>query len=395
MGNARKSMEMELYRKLARHLDELPGGYPATDSGVEIRILQQLFTPEEAKVALHLSLVSEEARVVALRAGLPVEAVTAILEGMERKGLLFASHDPGEPVRYMALQFVVGIWEFQVGRLTPELVKDFEEYLPVLFDAEAWRKAPQLRTVPVQEAIDSDLEILSYEKAEELVAAHDSFTVTPCICRSEMRLEGKGCDKPLETCLSFGSSADFYQMSGAGRAITREEAMEVLKKADKAGLVLSPGNAKDASFICACCGCCCGVLRSLKFQENPAELVSTPFVARVRTQECIGCRKCISRCQMDALAMEGRKVRLDPGRCIGCGLCVTTCPTRCIDLVRKPEAEQPFIPKTIVGTTIRLGKARGKLSNMKLVRMVLRSRIDRLRAPKLGRRGRTDEGQEN
>lgn len=383
-------MEMELYRKLARHLDDLPGGYPATDSGVEIRILEQLFTQEEAKVALHLSLVSEEARVVALRAGLPVEVVTAILEGMERKGLLFASHDPGEPVRYMALQFVVGIWEFQVGRLTPELVKDFEEYLPVLFDAEAWRKAPQLRTVPVHEAIDPDLEILSYEKAEELVAAHDSFTVTPCICRSEMRLEGKGCDKPLETCLSFGSSADFYQMSGAGRAITRKEAMEVLKKADRAGLVLSPGNAKDASFICACCGCCCGVMRSLKFQENPGELVSTPFVAKVRTEDCIGCRKCISRCQMDALVMEGRKVRLDPARCIGCGLCVTTCPTHCIDLVRKPESEQPFIPKTIAGTTIRLWKARGKLSNMKLVRMVLRSRIDRLRTPRLGRRGRTD-----
>lgn len=378
-------MDKDLYKRLARHLDDLPGGYPATKSGIEIRILEQLFTPEEAHIALQLSLVSEEARVVALRAGLPVAEVSVRLKEMERKGLLFASHEPGQPVRYMALQFVVGIWEFQVGRLTPELVRDFEEYLPFLFDAESWRKAPQIRTVPVHEAIDPDLEILSYEKAEELVGAHDSFTVTPCICRTEMRIEGKGCDKPLETCLSFGSSADFYQMSGAGRAITREEALLILKKADQAGLVLSPGNAQDASFICACCGCCCGVLRSLKFQEKPADLVSTPFVAQVRTDDCIGCRKCIGRCQMDALEMEGRKVRLDPSRCIGCGLCVTTCPTGCISLVRKPEAEQPFIPKNIAGTTIRLGKARGKLSNMKLVRMVVRSRIDRLRAPRLGR----------
>ncbi|HSP47332.1 MAG TPA: hypothetical protein VLN47_04570, partial [Clostridiaceae bacterium] len=110
---------MDLYKRLARHLDDLPGGYPATESGVEIRILDELFSPEEAQLALHLSLVSEEARVVALRAGLPVAEVTARLEEMERKGLLFASHDPGQPVRYMALQFVVGIWEFQVGRLTP------------------------------------------------------------------------------------------------------------------------------------------------------------------------------------------------------------------------------------------------------------------------------------
>lgn len=375
-------MDIDVYKRLAHHLDDLPGGYPPTESGVEIRILKQLFTPEEAKLALQLSLVSEEARVVAYRAGLPVEEASSRLEEMEQKGLLFASHDPGEPTRYMALQFVVGIWEFQVGRLTPELVRDFEDYLPFLFDAKTWKKAPQIRTVPVHEAIDPDLEILSYERAEELVMGHDSFTVTPCICRSEMRLEGKGCDKPLETCLSFGSSADFFQLSGAGRAITREEALGVLKKADKAGLVLSPGNAQDASFICACCGCCCGVLRSLKFHENPGELVSTPFVAQVRTEDCIGCRKCIGRCQMDALEMDGRKVRLDERRCIGCGLCVTTCPTDCIKLVRKPEDDQPYVPKTIVGTTIRLGKARGKLSNVKLGKMVLKSRIDRIRAPK-------------
>lgn len=380
-------MDKNVYKRLAQHLDDLPGGYPATESGVEIRILRQLFTPQEAELALLLSLVSEEARVVAYRAGLPVEEVANRLLEMERKGLLFASHDNGEPARYMALQFVVGIWEFQVGRLTPELVRDFEEYLPSLFDAKAWKKAPQIRTVPVHEAIDPDLEILSYEKAEELVKAHDSFTVTPCICRSEMRLEGKGCDKPLETCLSFGSSADFFQMSGAGRAITKEEALGVLLKADKAGLVLSPGNAQDASFICACCGCCCGVLRSLKFHENPGELVSTPFVAVVRTEDCIGCTRCIRRCQMDALEMEDGKAILDPRRCIGCGLCVTTCPADCIRLVRKPEDAQPFIPKNIVGTTIRLGKARGRLSNAKLVRMVLKSRIDRIMAQKPGRRG--------
>ena len=82
-------MAKDVYKKLARHLDKLPGGFPPTETGVEIRILKHLFTPEEAALALHAGLIPEQAGVIARRAGLPVAEAEERLEKMAGKGLLF------------------------------------------------------------------------------------------------------------------------------------------------------------------------------------------------------------------------------------------------------------------------------------------------------------------
>jgi NAD-dependent dihydropyrimidine dehydrogenase PreA subunit len=373
-------METELYQRLARHLDNLPGGFPATDSGVELRILRRLFTPEDAEIALALTLLPEEARVIARRAKITPDEAARRLDAMEKKGLIFAIHPPGGMPQYSAQQFVIGIWEFQVNSLDPEFVRDFDEYLPTLFNAEAWKKAPLLRTIPVGVAFDAQIQVMAYERAEELVRAQDRFAVAPCICRREKRLAGEGCEKPLETCLTFGGAAEFYQRNGLGRAITREEALEVLRQDEKAGLVLSPSNAKDVTNICACCGCCCGVLRSVKRYPKPAHLVSTAFVAEVNLDTCKGCGTCTGRCQMEAVRLDDGKVVLDVDRCIGCGLCVTTCPTGSLSLRRKPESAQPWVPKDAVDSSIKLGQARGKLTTPGLVGMMVRSKVDRMLA---------------
>ena len=188
----------DLYDQLAHFLDNMPGGFPATESGVERRILQRLFTPQEARLALSLTLLPEEPKVIAHRARMTVATTLAILASMEKKGLLYGEHPAGKQPRYMAQQFVVGIWEFQVNKLNPGLIHDFEEYLPDLADPDVWRQVPQVRTIPVGEAIDARLEVMTYEKAEQLIFAHDKFAVAPCICRQEMRLTGKDCGKPLE-----------------------------------------------------------------------------------------------------------------------------------------------------------------------------------------------------
>jgi electron transport complex protein RnfB len=222
--------------------------------------------------------------------------------------------------------------------------------------------------------------VLAYESAEELVQAQDRFAVAPCICRQEMRLSGHGCDKPLETCLTFGMAAEFYQRNGLGRPITKDDALQVLRQADQAGLVLSPSNAKEVLNICACCGCCCGVLRSVKRYPKPATLVSTAFVAQLNLDTCQGCGTCADRCQMEAIHLGDGEMVLDPDRCIGCGLCVTTCPTDSLSLKRKPESAQPFVPKDAVDSAVKLGQARGKLSTPTLVGMMVKSKIDRLLA---------------
>ena len=47
--------EQDIYMQLREHLDNLPVGFPSTESKVELKILRELFTEEEAAMALHLS----------------------------------------------------------------------------------------------------------------------------------------------------------------------------------------------------------------------------------------------------------------------------------------------------------------------------------------------------
>ena len=85
---------------------------------------------------------------------------------------------------------------------------------------------------------------------------------------------------------------------------------------------------------------------------------------------------------MEALSLNNKKAVLDLNRCIGCGLCVSTCPTQSVSLVRKPKAKQPYVPKDIVETNMKLGKARGKLGVGKMIGMRVKSKLDRWLASK-------------
>lgn len=374
-------MDQDIYRRLAKHLDNLPAGYPATESGVEMRILRRLFTPEEAALAIHLTLLPEEARVVAHRAKLPVAEVAQRLAQMEQRGLVFSKHSrSGSKPKYQAAPFVVGIWEFQVGRLTPDLVRDFEEYLPHLVPT--WEKTPQMRTIPIGASINAQMEVLPYEQAEVIVSSQDLIVVAPCICRQERQLMDEGCGKPIETCLSFGSGAAFFQRNGLGRPIDQEEALAILRQANEAGLVLQPGNSKQSGFICCCCGDCCAALRSLKHHPKPSSVLSSSFFAKVDKELCNSCNVCETRCQMEALDFSDSVPVVNLDRCIGCGLCVPTCPSEAIMLERKPASERPNIPANTAMTHIQLGKARGKLNNSDLVMLAVRSKVDRLLAKK-------------
>jgi len=197
----------DIYKKLAKHLDDLPGGYPSTKSGVELRILKRLFTPEEAALAVKVTLMPEEPETIAGRAKLPVQETAEQLEEMAGKGLLYRFERKGRPHRYMAAQFVIGIWEYHVNSLDKGLIQDFNEYAPYLILPEDWKKRPQLRTVPVERSLDTNLQAFPYENARKLVESHTKFLEAPCICRKEHKMMDKGCDKPEGNCLIMGGAA--------------------------------------------------------------------------------------------------------------------------------------------------------------------------------------------
>lgn len=350
----------DLYRRLSHHLDDLPGGFPSTPDGLELRILRRLFDPEEAYLAVHLSLLPESPEVIAKRVGQSEQEISKRLETMANKGLIYR-HQEGEGAPlYMALQFVVGIWEYQLNNLSRELVEDVDEYFHSFWDFEVWKKAPQLRTIPVMESLPTSNDALTHEQAVVLVETAQRFAVADCICRKERRLVGEGCDKPLEMCLTFDSGADFYIRNHLGREIDRQEALRILHLADEAGLVLQPSNARKPVSICCCCGDCCGVLRNLRRQPRPADLVASPYIAYHDPVICSGCGDCLERCQMEALTMGDGVAILDIMKCIGCGLCVSTCPTGALTLQRKPEADQHYVPRNIVEAQLRLRRERGK-----------------------------------
>ncbi len=350
----------DVYQRLAEHLDNLPAGYPATETGVELRILKRLFTAEEAEIATGLGMLPEPAEAVAARLERETDTLAPILEAMSRKGLIFRMSKHGQD-SYMAAQFMVGIWEYHVNDLDEGLIRDVNEYIPHLMK-KGWTniETKQMRVIPVAQSINAEMSVTPYEAAEEIIRQQSKIVVAPCICRREHDMVGKGCDKPLEVCLTFGSGAYYYEQNGLGREISQAEALDLLKTGEEAGLVLQPSNSQKPVNICMCCGCCCQVLKNMRTLDKPALVVHANYYAEVSAEDCTACETCVERCQMDAITVEDVAV-VDLGRCIGCGLCITDCPTDAVVLRQKGTGDQYVPPGNTVETYVNMARERGKI----------------------------------
>ena len=351
----------DIYEKLRARLDDLANGYPATESKIEIRLLKRLFTEEEAELYMQLSPFLEKPRDVAKRLSRDVGELEPILEHMARKGLLFRLRK-GDLIRYSAVPYVVGIFEHQLNRMDEGFARDHEEYFETAFGKTIQSfKTPILRTIPINRQLVAEYPVAPFEDVLQIIENQKKIAVAPCVCRTTTRLVGKECDKPMENCFSFGSHAEYYVENKMGRFISIDEAKEIVKKNEEAGLVMQPFNSQKIGGMCSCCGDCCGVLRSLKMHPSPAHTVQSNYFAQVDDLECTGCETCLERCQMDAIDVTDGIAAIDLDRCIGCGLCVTTCPVDAIELVKKPEDQLYEPPKSGAETYIKIMQERGKI----------------------------------
>jgi Pyruvate/2-oxoacid:ferredoxin oxidoreductase delta subunit len=176
------------------------------------------------------------------------------------------------------------------------------------------------------------------QKVEELIQKFDEIALGHCFCRHYKDMLGTPCKQTdeRETCFTFGKSARFTSEQGFTRMISKKEALDVLKRAEEAGLVHKAyhpnfDTSKDETSICNCCRCCCA---------NGADSMIAPisnvtnFLSSVNEELCIGCGTCVKYCHTYAAYLKdnkkaGRKEEL----CIGCGVCAHFCPQNAISMV--------------------------------------------------------------
>ncbi|MDJ0952623.1 MAG: 4Fe-4S dicluster domain-containing protein [Acidimicrobiia bacterium] len=362
------------YRLLQERLDRNVTGAP--DSAAMRRVLRLLFTPEQAHIARQLPQVIA---VSALAAKLEMDEdeLNAHITAMAERGLALDFERNGK--RYvMATPVVIGFYEFTFMRERPDdPMDDYAEAFDALFDDEAFVRSvftgsTQLgRSFVREESVTS--EILDWERATEVVRTAESVAVSLCPCRTDARLRGEGCDGPTRTCLTFGGAADKLVRAGIAEPISNDEAIEILSTAKAAGLAQTGDNVRNrVSYMCNCCGCCCGMMRSIKKYDIYDGIVPSNFVAVIDHEKCRGCTKCAKACPVDAIEIvptNGAGLRknwaiVDADRCLGCGVCDDQCRWEAREMVERDEPR--YIPEDTLERAAYMAIERGKLGDLLL-----------------------------
>jgi Na+-translocating ferredoxin:NAD+ oxidoreductase subunit B len=334
-------MSDDAYRKLAKVLDTLPNGFPETESGAELKLLKKIFDPDEAELFGDLRLAFETTEQIAERTGRPLEGLEEKLLKMAERGQIM-SIDMGGIHLFKMVPWAFGIYEFQLPHLDKEFVELSEEFWPA-YGKQFFGNPPQMmQTLPIEEELSVAQEAMPYQKISQLLDTNESFMVMECICKKEQGLLDNPCSRPLEVCMAIAPIPNVFDDRPNGRAISREEAKALLKKAEDDGLVHLTSNFQNGHFfICNCCGCCCGVLSGINKIGIPAwTVVNSDYYAAINADECTSCGTCADeRCQVNAIEEGDDAYEIIPEKCIGCGLCITTCPVEAISLVKKSDED--------------------------------------------------------
>ncbi len=351
-------MHAEVMEKLREHLAMHPLGFPRSTSKAQIHMLEHLFDDDEAQLAVHLSPNPETADSLASRLGQDPEKFQKLLDAMSKKGLILKSKNRNN---FRMMPFMPGMYEFQINSMDKELALLFEDLYPELAQDLFASPTAFTKVLAVEKHLPVDMEILPYERASQIVKAAGRIAVSECICRKEQKLLGKGCSRPLETCIVFAPMDEQYIDLGLAQPMSVDEALKCLEKGEKAGLVRTTLNVQSRpTFICQCCSCCCALIKGVTTLDIPTALVKSGFHPVIEWESCNGCEACTSICPMKAISMEDEKATLNETKCIGCGLCVSECPLKAITLEARPKQEVPVPPSNFVELMTTIGREKGK-----------------------------------
>ena len=307
--------------KLAKIIGGASGMLVKIDENApEYYCMENIVSDDEADIAIAAGLRKERtAGWLAAKVGKTVAEIQPALDNLVYYGVFrrVYSEELGEDTYFMQI-FAPGILEMMVNNQPlmaahPEVGRAFEEYTrlrmqamgPILPDGYGL-----MRVIPVESAIEGLPGVTDDERLSYYLNKYDTFSVSPCSCRASRTLLGDGCGHLAEDmCVQMGKGAEHYIRSGRARQISREEAYEIVKRAEENGLMHDIPNIEgsgETSAICNCCACACFGLRAgMMFGARDA--IRSNFVAEVDEAKCVACAQCVEVCPGNALKL-GQKL---------------------------------------------------------------------------------------
>ncbi len=343
----------EVYRALAERLNKNPVGAPLNE--VLMEILHRLYTVTEAEVGSKFPLLPMPLDRIAEATGYKEDELKGILENMAAKGLVL-DLPRRDGTLYMLAPMVVGFFEYTFMRVREninmrELAELFERY----FASEEAREeffgseTKMFQTLVYESLIPAavETEVLSYEKASEIIRQSGGGALGMCSCRHKAAHLGRACDAPVEgVCTSLYGAARWLVHRGLAKPASVDDLLRVLDRTEKLGLVhLGDNVLKNPAYICHCCGCCCQVLRAIKETGRKAVHPSN-FIPAVDAKNCVRCGTCAESCHISAITMSagesgGEMPVINGEKCIGCGVCASACPSGAIAMERRLVLHAP------------------------------------------------------
>lgn len=338
----------EAYQALAERLSRFPIG--AVINETLMGILKLLYTETEAAVGSKFPVKPRPLAEIVEMTGMGEQELAPILENMASKGLVVDIPRKGTTY-YMLSPMVVGFFEYTLmragGANLRELAHLFERYFHDADVAEELfgSKTRLFRTLVYERIIPAlvETEVLSYEKASQLIRDSGGGGLSLCACRHKASHLGKPCRYPMEDiCTSLGRPAEWLVRRGFARAATVDDLLRNLERSYKLGLVLTADNVIDEpAYICHCCGCCCGPLQAIK-EYRTGSIQPSNFFPAVDRDNCTACGTCEDSCQIGAITLDDDDGPvIDTDFCLGCGVCAAACPDEALRMERRRELYTP------------------------------------------------------
>ena len=363
-----ETLDQETYKKykITAQIINGAGGTPFPITDTLITILRHIVPDEEdlAFIKFFRRKTSQTMEQLKESSKLSEEEILRNVEKLAKIGLIFNQPNRHGLMVYRLMPFVdVGVFEYtfmgkledteenrELARLFRKLTSDAIGKLKKNYDImlSFLKDRPAVdRTIPFTEnkttgaeieiIVDETLDIpeekiLPVQKVEELVAKFDDIAVGHCFCRHHHDLLGDPCKQTdiRENCFTFGKSARFTAEQGFARLISKEEALDIIRRSDEDGLVHKAyhphfDTTKDETSLCICCNCCCG-------QAGGFNVNATNYIAQIDQEVCTGCGTCVENCHTGTMQLNDDNIADVGDSCIGCGVCAYYCPEQAISL---------------------------------------------------------------